>query len=184
MEKDWDIIEVLRHARHDWLNKIQLIKGNLALNKVDRAKEIIDEIVVEAQQEAKLSNLHLPEFASLLFTYNWENHMFQLEYDVLEGYKCDRLDDSRLAEWTKSFFSLLNRAIQPFNDNHLSVSIEPQKQGVRFFFDFSGIIIHKKDVESFFEDFPSDLVLSLQSFTTQELSFDVLMRYGEENTEE
>ncbi|MBN6887863.1 stage 0 sporulation protein B (sporulation initiation phosphotransferase) [Cytobacillus horneckiae] len=178
MEKDWDMIEVLRHTRHDWLNKIQLIKGNLALNKVDRAKEIIDEIVVEAQQEAKLSNLHLPEFASLLFTYNWENHMFQLEYDVLEEIRCGKLDDKSLANWTRSFFSCLNHAIQPFNENHLSVSIEPQKQGVRFFFDFSGIIIHKKDMKSFFETIPSALKLTMQSLSTEELSFDVFMNYS------
>ena len=67
MEKEWDIVEVLRHSRHDWLNKLQLIKGNLDLNRIDRAKAIIDEIVIEVQHESKLSNLHIPLFASLLF---------------------------------------------------------------------------------------------------------------------
>lgn len=104
MEKDWNMIEVLRHARHDWLNKIQLIKGNLSLNKTDRAKEIIDEIVVEAQQEARLSNMNLPGFASLLLTYNWENHYLQLEYEVLDDPIAGRLDDSVLSEWTGSFW--------------------------------------------------------------------------------
>ena len=47
IEKEWNTVEVLRHARHDWLNKLQLIKGNLDLNELDRAKEIINEIVIE-----------------------------------------------------------------------------------------------------------------------------------------
>ena len=29
--KKLDDVEVLRHSRHDWLNKIQLIKGNLRI---------------------------------------------------------------------------------------------------------------------------------------------------------
>ncbi|WP_312471145.1 Spo0B domain-containing protein, partial [Neobacillus sp.] len=45
MGKEWDIVEVLRHSRHDWLNRLQLIKGNLDLNRIDRAKAVIDEIV-------------------------------------------------------------------------------------------------------------------------------------------
>ena len=36
MRKEWDTIEVLKHARHDWLNKLQLIKGNLSLIKIDQ----------------------------------------------------------------------------------------------------------------------------------------------------
>ncbi len=65
MEKKWSTVDVLRHARHDWLNKLQLIKGNLDLNKPERVKQIIEEIVHEAQAEAKLSNLKIPLFASL-----------------------------------------------------------------------------------------------------------------------
>lgn len=66
MEKDWDTVELLRHSRHDWLNKIQLIKGNLTLGKIDRIKEIIDEIVYHTEQESKLSNLPISLF-SIIF---------------------------------------------------------------------------------------------------------------------
>ena len=66
------------------LNKLQLIKGNLDLNRIDRAKAYIDEIVIEAQHESKLSNLNLPLFASLLLRSNWEKHSFELEYEVLK----------------------------------------------------------------------------------------------------
>ncbi|MCD8502937.1 MAG: Spo0B domain-containing protein [Bacillaceae bacterium] len=35
MKKDWDdVLSVLKHSRHDWLNMVQLIKGNLALKKI------------------------------------------------------------------------------------------------------------------------------------------------------
>lgn len=172
MKTDWDVIEVLRYARHDWLNKIQLLKGNLALNKIDRAKEIINEIVAEAQAEAKLSNLNIPQFASLLLTYNWENHSFQIEYDVLDGTITGDLNDEELTNWTCSFFACLNSAIKPFYENYLSVTIVPQMDGTRFFFDFRGIITNKERLEDFLEKTPPSCPeIAVQSWTEQELSF-------------
>ncbi|UTW70045.1 Spo0B domain-containing protein [Anaerobacillus sp. HL2] len=35
-----------RHSRHDWLNFVQLIKGNLTL-KNDRIEEIIQEVITK-----------------------------------------------------------------------------------------------------------------------------------------
>jgi len=49
MEKNWTTVELLRHARHDWLNKIQLIKGNMSIGKMDRVEAIIEEIIMDAQ---------------------------------------------------------------------------------------------------------------------------------------
>ena len=112
MKKEWNTVEVLRHARHDWLNKLQLIKGNLDLNKLDRVREIINEIVIEAQNESKLSNLNIPQFASLLLTSNWENHSFQLEFEVIDELKCGSIDDKVLVNWTSLLFECLNEAIE------------------------------------------------------------------------
>ncbi|WNF21869.1 Spo0B C-terminal domain-containing protein [Mesobacillus jeotgali] len=152
MKKEWDTIEVLRHARHDWMNQLQLIKGNLSLNKVDRAKEIIEEIIMEARQDAKLSNLNLPQFASTLLTCNWGNHHFQLEYEVMDSQNFhNRLDDQLLTGWTEQLFDTLNSSIEPYQENHLSVTIEPQEKGIGFFFDFSGIINDKNRLESFLD---------------------------------
>jgi hypothetical protein len=48
------------------MNQLQLIKANLALNRLDRIDAIIDKIVKEAQSESHLSNLKAPKLASLL----------------------------------------------------------------------------------------------------------------------
>ncbi|PLR75237.1 sporulation protein [Bacillus sp. V3-13] len=179
MRKDWNTVEVLRHARHDWLNKLQLIKGNIALNKMERAKEIIDEIVVEAQNEAKLSNLKMPELASLLLTYNWENHSFQLEYEVVNEQEPSPGNDGLISSWTRSFFSCLNASIEVFRENHLSVTIEPGKKGIRFFFDFSGIITNKQQLECFLEANEQAVSLKIQEFSEQELALEVFVPSGQ-----
>jgi len=173
MGKEWDIVEVLRHSRHDWLNKLQLIKGNLDLNRIDRVKAVIDEIVIEAQHETKLSNLQMPLFAALLLKSNWENPSFKLEYEVLIDSESIKIDDASMTNWTNSFFSCLNQAIEDFQENHLSITIEPQLDGVRFFFDFSGIIIKRELIEKFLADPALDV--AVKEFSGSELALEVFM---------
>lgn len=179
MRKDWSTVEVLAHARHDWLNKIQLIKGNLDLNKTERVKQIIEEIVIEAQQEAKLSNLKIPRFASLILTANWEAHPFQLEYEVVhetEVILC--MDDGLLTDWTSSFFECLHTAVDAFHENNLAVSVETQKNGIRFFFDFSGIIKDKEKLQQFLDfNHNKQLTIKVLEFSQQELALDVFMPF-------
>lgn len=173
MDKEWDIVEVLRHSRHDWLNRLQLIKGNLDLNRMDRAKAYINEIVIEVQHESKLSNLHLPIFASLLLKSNWENHLFQLEYEVLNEIEAVEINDEILSNWTNSFFICLDKAIGAFQENHLSITIQPQSDGVRFFFDFSGIIIKKELIEQFL--ISSEIECVIKEFSESELGLEIFM---------
>ncbi|MED3562186.1 Spo0B C-terminal domain-containing protein [Bacillus xiapuensis] len=176
--KDLDIVEVLRHTRHDWLNRLQLIKGNLDLNKIDRVKEIINEIVIESQQESKLSNLKMPMFASLLLKSNWDNHNFQLEFEVLSDTDSKKINDDLLTNWTKSLFLSLNKAIEVFAENHLSITIDPQINETRFFFDFSGIIIKRELIEQFLaESKGPELVHEIKEFTDNELALEVSMPF-------
>lgn len=178
MEKQWSTVDVLRHARHDWLNKLQLIKGNLDLNKPERVKQIIEEIVIESQQEAKLSNLKIPLFASLLLTANWEAYPFQVEFEVIDGTQCSNLDDELLEEWTKSFLNCLRAVADVYTDNSLSCSIETQKNGIRFFFDFCGIIKDRENLSMFLDmNGNKEPLIKVLQFTQEELAIEVFMPF-------
>lgn len=171
MENNWDVVKVLRYARHDWLNKIQLIKGNLSLNRLERAQDIINEIVMEAQQEARLSNLNLPHFAGLLLITNWKQHHFRIEYEVLGDIQSVKLDDTLLTEWTSMFFVTLNACIEVFQENHLSISILPKENGAQFFFDFTGSILKQSELEDFLMD--SHNGVNIKEISEKELSFEM-----------
>jgi len=176
MNKDWNTIEFLRHVRHDWLNKIQLIKGNLDLNKPDRVKEIINEIITETKQEAKLSNLDIPQFATKLLIANWENYYFRLEYEVLAEEKCQVTEDEVLTEWTTLFFQMLNQYIKPFADNHLFISIHSMVEGIRLYIDFNGILLDRETMSQFLQQqFTKQLTLKNIEISEEELVFEVWM---------
>ncbi len=177
MKKEWNTVEVLRHVRHDWLNKLQLIKGNIDLNKMDRVKEIIGEIVVEAQHETKLSNLNLPHFTSLLLLHNWEMESFKLEFEVIDDYKRGILDDNELTQWTSTFFTILNESIKSYYDNHLILTIEQQQDGLRFFFDFCGIIENKESLEPFLHNTSFGIDVIQFDMNERELTLEVMIPY-------
>lgn len=123
MDKNWTTVEVLRQARHDWLNKIQIIKGNLELNKIERVKGFIEEIIIETQQDARLSNLKMPKFSELLMTANWNNWTFDCEYEVIEVFEGFEALDELMYQWTYQFFYLLEQQLDPYIENILTVSI-------------------------------------------------------------
>ncbi|WP_212964996.1 Spo0B C-terminal domain-containing protein [Lederbergia ruris] len=143
-----ETLTLLQHARHDWLNRIQLIKGYLALGKVDQAERVIEEIVLESQQETKLTKLGLPEFATLLLLHNWggEGHAFQIEYEFINDLPVHFINDLKLTSWMKSFFQTISDALHPLYGNRLYVSIKPLEKSLSLHFDFDGKL---KDLRSF-----------------------------------
>lgn len=151
--REWDIVSLLRHARHDWLNQIQLIKGNLSLNHIERANEIIDELIMEARHEAKLSNLHMPRLAEYLLTFNWSQHMYKLETEVIGDEGNLSLIEDSLLTFTKSFMKALDTWISSPNDDHLLLTFQFYEEQSKVIFDFSGAIDDVEVVQSWLNQF-------------------------------
>lgn len=178
MGEKWSTLEALKFIRHDWLNKIQLIKGNLSLNRMDRVNEIIDEIVTEARNESLLSNLNIPELAIFLISYNWENFMIQLNYEVLE-YELEgsfQVDDIKMTEWIRSFLETLESSVDENGNHTLFIVIRQEQKGIRFFFDFRGIITKQQLVNDFLNGtVPFDIEIQEQS--EQTILFELYLPY-------
>jgi stage 0 sporulation protein B (sporulation initiation phosphotransferase) len=176
--KEWNVVEVLRHSRHDWLNKLQLIKGNLALDRTERAKEIIEEIVIESQNEAKLTNLQLNSLAGYLMTYNWESHHFFLEFEVLGNTYNLSIYDDKIKNWCEQFFNILDESVLGSGENHLSISIHLTSVEVRFFFDFSGTITDNARLKNWIDSSRQDdiIVMTEHSISEQELTIELQVK--------
>ncbi|ABO67882.1 MULTISPECIES: sporulation initiation phosphotransferase B [Geobacillus] len=164
MEKRWTVVEVMRHARHDWLNKIQLIKGHLALNKIERVQEVINGIIGEMQQETRLTNLKAERFAELVMTYNWEPRPVSLEYEITGGEADLSLYDKRLTEWCREFLRLLEMQADRRTENHVCLSIELSYGRALLFFDYRGAWQDEEAVRAWLERCEPAPPLRLVSF--------------------
>ncbi|MDG4655378.1 Spo0B C-terminal domain-containing protein [Ectobacillus antri] len=138
MKTQWTVVDALRHSRHDWLNRLQLIKAHLSLGNEARVQELIHEFVGEAQQESRLMNVKMPLFTELLLTYTWSHPPCNLEYEVLGDVHTLTKYDEVMYTWTLHFFSMLHQVVDVHAENHLCITIEQDDRFARFFFDFRG----------------------------------------------
>lgn len=160
MMKKRSTLEVLRHSRHDWLNRLQLIKANMSLERWARVNSLIDEIVMESNHESNLSSLHAPIFAEYLITFHWEPRLFTMEYEVIGDGGIDLSDyDHSLYKWMLSLFSLLEKIVDKKAENHLFLSMHNEEKEVRFFFELSGIIESTDKLSTWIETQPSSFLV-------------------------
>lgn len=150
MTKHSEVVELLRHCRHDWLNVVQLIKGNIALNRLDRVNEIIESVTLQAQNESKLSNLHIPDVAELLLTFNWKQNLYKLEVEVIGEVESLADYERSVYKWCTCFFKKLNQSCVEGVNNHLLVTFEVNQNEPKIIFDFQGKIENVKNIFDWF----------------------------------
>ncbi|MBM7648959.1 stage 0 sporulation protein B (sporulation initiation phosphotransferase) [Bacillus ectoiniformans] len=177
----WTVVQALRHARHDWMNHIQLIKGYISLGKIEEAERAIENIIIQAHQESHLCNLRLPMFAELLLTFNWEARSFNLEYEVFNEEVKAHISDEALTSWCAALFRTLEQYIKLYADNHLYLLVDKTEEGLRFFFEFSGIITDSKTLSQEVEELLRDSLFQrsqMHLISSGELQFEVIASLG------
>ncbi|KSU83780.1 MULTISPECIES: Spo0B C-terminal domain-containing protein [Fictibacillus] len=153
MSRDWSTLEVLRHARHDWLNQLQLIKANLSLGRTERANEIIEEIILFSRHESSLMNLKVPELAEYLITFNWLKHPIILETRVSGEAKNLSFAENELLDVCRFLFDMISQAVSPLAENRLVFTIANQKDFSSFMYRLTGSIHNEEAVKKGFEHF-------------------------------
>ena len=146
METKWTTVELLRHARHDWLNKVQLIKGNMALGKMDRVTGLVDEIIVEAQQEARISNMNMPLLAELLLTGRWLQYRFDITYELMDDLKGYPEYDELITKWMKALFNEIDQRTDVFETLQLTILISrAEDASLKIGFEFQGQVNNRDE---------------------------------------
>lgn len=174
-----DVLKILRHTRHDWLNKIQLIKGYLALGKQERIEAIIQKIVHESEQESKLSSIGLPKFAAFILTYNWDPKSFILKYEVIGTEKVSNLDDNQLTSWLQLFFEAVHLSSTESEDNVLSVRIKLDNQTLSFNMDYKGILKDKAAIRDILNRVPEQFYIEEKNLENDR--FKIKLNFADED---
>ncbi|WP_209122807.1 Spo0B C-terminal domain-containing protein [Alkalihalobacillus sp. BA299] len=177
MTKPNEIINILRHSRHDWLNVIQLIKGNLALNRPERVEEIIQSVIQQSQNESKLSNLNIPVIVADLLTFNWENHGYKLEIEVIGDAKDLSHYEQELHEWYSQFMQLLDQCCDEGTENHLLITFQLLVDETKLMFDYQGQFKEISLINSWLQSRSSELFfITEEQVSVNELFFVVTLK--------
>lgn len=149
MDKKWETIELLSLHRHDWLNRMQLIKGHLDLGKTEYVKEIVEAIISQSRNEAALSNMDMPKLAELLITCNWRGYPFTVEYEVLQVNQGYREMDGAVSDWVGALLRIIGESVDECFENNLEIEISQSDGELRFTFDLQGKIKDKLAITKF-----------------------------------
>lgn len=126
MRKEWEVVDVLRHYRHDWLNKLQLIKGNLDIGRIEKVDELIKEVIQQSRNESNLSNMDSKRLAERLLTFNWEAHPYVLFYEILTSKISWGKIENHLLDILNHVFSLFDYHAKYGHDNQLMVILKDE----------------------------------------------------------
>ncbi|GAE25911.1 sporulation initiation phosphotransferase B [Halalkalibacter wakoensis JCM 9140] len=146
MDSQLDVLKALRQTRHDWLNVMQLIKGNLALKRYDRIDEIIDQVTQQSVCESKITEIKADSVVYFLLTYNWFSNKVKLEMDVAGDVFSLEKDEVQLLRLCKQITEKLTEGSSSESENHLLLTFLFTDDECKITFDFQGHL-HIEDQE-------------------------------------
>ncbi|GAA0355034.1 Spo0B domain-containing protein [Bacillus horti] len=140
-----DLLEYLRHYRHDWMNHMQLMKAYLSMDKIQDAQRYMDQIISSAQNEAKLCELDDPELAFYLLTYNWRNQRsIRIEVEVV--HEQEMLYNVSIASkyphlhmWIREITGMIEERVDPYEENQLFYIFAVGQDCLKLRMEFEGI---------------------------------------------
>lgn len=80
------LIEVINHQRHDWLNHIQVLLGYLQLQKYDLCEEYIYRVIKEANRDTLVARLTHPSLVTYLLSFNALHKEVVLDVEIPEPF--------------------------------------------------------------------------------------------------
>ena len=83
------------------------------------------------------------------------------------------IDDQWLTNWISQFFLQLDASVKPFAENHLSITIDPQQEGIRFFFDLCGTIEKKEVLQGLVNEASNGVSIQQVEINDEEFSLEV-----------
>ncbi|SFM05412.1 Sensor_kinase_SpoOB-type, alpha-helical domain [Gracilibacillus orientalis] len=105
--KEQDVVEMLRHYRHDWLNDLQLILGYAQMGKLDKIQSKITDVIERSNKERGLDRLNIPKTMVWLYQLNWRSETFQLHFQSLVEEQPAIIDDEALLAKVQKIFQIL-----------------------------------------------------------------------------
>ncbi|RCW66415.1 Spo0B domain-containing protein [Saliterribacillus persicus] len=121
MTNEAEIMQAIRHYRHDYLNDLQLLHGYAQLGKWDKVKEKMNMYVQKANNERELDQLNIPKTSLYIYRTNWETNNIQLSFSVNK--KVDIASNSNIDESLKYHLEELINEIHFYeNPNELIIA--------------------------------------------------------------
>jgi stage 0 sporulation protein B (sporulation initiation phosphotransferase) len=157
------LIELISHYRHDWMNDIQLLFGYVTLKKYDKLDDCMDKIRSKALQESSTAKLGIPSLVAFFISFRLYYNALALELEMedeinLASLSIDKEKVSHLVQMTVKLFH--SHAAPAFEEPNI-LSVQFDLEGDALLFD----LIYKGGYEE--QALKRDIQMMMSSFTAQ-----------------
>lgn len=125
--KQLNVADVLKYARHDFLNDLQMILMNLDLGNPEKAREIILTTTDKMKQHSILSSLKLPETAIWLTTLEWMYPSFSKQLSCQIKAPIIDVDDEELVSVLKKIIAGANEHVNVYSSYEAIIDVYTNK---------------------------------------------------------
>jgi sensor histidine kinase regulating citrate/malate metabolism len=130
------LIDLISHYRHDWMNDIQLLFGYVSLKKYDKLDDCMDKIRTKALQESCTAKLGIPSLVAFFITFRLHYHALTLELEMEQDINLASLpmEHENVSRLIQSIIQLFNSHAEPSDElsNGLSVQFDLESDALLF----------------------------------------------------
>jgi stage 0 sporulation protein B (sporulation initiation phosphotransferase) len=157
------MIELISHYRHDWMNDIQLLFGYVTLKKYDKLDDCMDKIRSKALQESSTAKLGIPSLVAFFISFRLYYNALALELEMeeeinLASLPIDKEKVSRLVQMTVKLFH--SHAVPSIEESNV-LSVQFDLDGEALLFD----LIYQGGYEE--QALKHEVQMMMSSFTAQ-----------------
>jgi stage 0 sporulation protein B (sporulation initiation phosphotransferase) len=135
-ENQRQMIDLISHYRHDWMNDIQLLFGYVTLKKYDKLNDCMDKIREKALQESGIAKLGIPSLVAFFVSFRLYYNALALELEMEEEINLASLplDKDKVSHLVQMTVKLFHSLAIPSNDepNVLSVQFDLESEALMF----------------------------------------------------
>lgn len=121
--KQLNVADVLKYARHDFLNELQMILMNIDLGHPEKAREMILTTTNKMRQHSILSSLKLPETAIWLMTFEWMYPSFSKQLSCQIKAPIVDVDDDELVSVLKKIIAGANEHVNIYSNYEAIIDV-------------------------------------------------------------
>jgi stage 0 sporulation protein B (sporulation initiation phosphotransferase) len=141
-QKHWQLanqrqmIDLISHYRHDWMNDIQLLFGYISLKKYDKLDDCMDKIRTKVLQESCTAKLGIPSLVAFFISFRLYYHALTLELEMEQDINLASLpiEHEKVSRFVQRTIQLFNAHAEPSDEisNELSVQFDLESDALLF----------------------------------------------------
>jgi sensor histidine kinase regulating citrate/malate metabolism len=134
-----ELLQIVSHLRHDWMNDIQVLSGYIQLKKYDKLYPYVEKIRAKMQNESNVSKLGVPSLVAYLLSLRTDITTLQLDVELEHEINLNKLplDGEQAASVIRRTVELFKAYAQKYTDEPNTLSLELIEEEQHLLLDFA-----------------------------------------------